>query len=299
MKRILSLLLACFALTACFSACGRAQLPASEELSVVAANFPAYDFSRQVLGNAGQVTMLLPPGSESHSYEPTAQDILKIQGCDLFVYTGGESDAWVDKILNSLDREINTLKMMDCVSVLTEEDGHEPDEHVWTSPVNAIRITEEIRNRLCEIDSDRREIYKENAAAYIAELNALDEAFRSFFETVENKTLIFGDRFPLIYFTEEYGLEYYAAFPGCAEHSEPSAAAIALLIEKIKEKKVSTVYYIEFSNHNIADSLADATGTAAALFYTCHNVSEEQLSGGATYVSLMRENLATLQATMR
>ena len=299
MKRILFMLLAGFTLTACFSACGRAQLPASEELSVVAANFPAYDFSRQVLGNAGQVTMLLPPGSESHSYEPTAQDILKIQGCDLFVYTGGESDAWVDKILNSLGREINTLKMMDCVSVLEEEDGHEPDEHVWTSPVNAIRITEEIRNRLCEIDGDRREVYEENAAAYIAELNALDEAFRSFFETVENKTLIFGDRFPLIYFTEEYGLEYYAAFPGCAEHSEPSAAAIALLIEKIKEEKVSTVYYIEFSNHNIADSLADATGTATALFYTCHNVSEEQLSGGATYVSLMRENLATLQATMR
>ncbi|HBV52220.1 MAG TPA: zinc ABC transporter substrate-binding protein, partial [Clostridiales bacterium] len=102
-------------------------------------------------------------------------------------------------------------------------------------------------------DGDRREVYEENAAAYIAELNALDEAFRSFFETVENKTLIFGDRFPLIYFTEEYGLEYYAAFPGCAEHSEPSAAAIALLIEKIKEEKVSTVYYIEFSNHNIAD----------------------------------------------
>ncbi|HBV52219.1 MAG TPA: zinc ABC transporter substrate-binding protein, partial [Clostridiales bacterium] len=152
LKRILFMLLACFTLTACFSACGRAQLPASEELSVVAANFPAYDFSRQVLGNAGQVTMLLPPGSESHSYEPTAQDILKIQGCDLFVYTGGESDAWVDKILNSLGREINTLKMMDCVSVLEEEDGHEPDEHVWTSPVNAIRITEEIRNRLCEID---------------------------------------------------------------------------------------------------------------------------------------------------
>lgn len=297
MKRFLSLFLACFTLTICLAACQSGARGGSGHISVVATVFPAYDFAKHVCGEAGEVTMLLPPGGESHSYEPTAQDILKIQNCSLFIYTGGESDAWVDKILNSLDRKINTLKMMDCVSLLETE--HEYDEHVWTSPVNAAKITARIKDAFCEIDGAHQDTYTENASSYIAKLNALDQDFRDFFATVENKILIFGDRFPLIYFTKEYGLEYYAAFPGCAEHTEPSAAAITLLIQKIKDNAISTVYYIEFSNHNIADSLADATGAGTALFYTCHNVSKQQLSAGVTYESLMRENLSTLKKTMR
>ncbi|MFR1518001.1 MAG: metal ABC transporter substrate-binding protein [Clostridia bacterium] len=305
-KRAFSIFLTCAVILSCLAACGKAERGASGRTSVVATIFPAYDFAKHVCGEAAEVTMLLSPGSESHSYEPTAQDILKIQNCDLFLYTGGESDAWVDKILNSLDRKIPTLRMMDCVTGIEEE--HEPhegaeaqeyDEHVWTSPVNAAKITEAIKNALCGIDGAQKELYERNAASYIADIDQLDQDFRTFFETVQNKTMIFGDRFPLIYFTSEYGLEYYAAFPGCAEHTEPSAATIAQLIRKIKEDKISTIYYIEFSNHNIADSLADATGADTALFYTCHNVSKQQLSDGATYVSLMRENLSTLQKTMR
>lgn len=302
-KRFYSVILACFMFSFCLASCGKTGGGNNGKISVVATIFPAYDFAKHVCGESAEVTMLLPPGSESHSYEPTAQDILKIQNCDLFLYTGGESDVWVDKILNSMDQKINTLKMMDCVSVIEEEhaeeeEAHEYDEHVWTSPVNAVQIIEQTKNKLCEIDSTRKDLYAENAASYIAEINQLDGDFRDFFNSVENKILIFGDRFPLLYFTKEYGLEHYAAFPGCAEHTEPSAATIAFLIQKIKEKNLSTVYYIEFSSHNIADSIANATGTDTALFYTCHNVSKQQFSQGVTYVSLMRENLSMLKSTM-
>lgn len=299
-------MLAC--LTICLSSCARTPQENHNDgkISVVATNFPAYDFARQVGAGAADVTMLLPPGGESHSYEPTAQDILKIQNCDLFIYTGGESDVWVDKVLHSLGTEIRTLKMMDCVSVI-EEDSHteeagdeeEYDEHVWTSPVNAIKIIGAIQNTLCQIDSAQTEHYAQNAASYIEALTQLDQDFREFFGSIEQKTLIFGDRFPLLYFVKEYGLAYEAAFPGCAEHTEPIASTIVQLINDIKEKNISTIYYIEFSNHTIADSIAETTGIQTALFYTCHNVSKEQLAEGVTYLSLMRENLETLKQTMR
>lgn len=270
--------------------------------SVVAANFPAFDFARAVCGASANVTMLLPAGGESHTYEPTAQDILKIQNCDLFIYTGGESDVWADKILKSFDKDINTLKMMDCVNLIPiggeNADHKEFDEHVWTSPLNAAAIVERISGRLSLIDPQNKNIYEENAASYINELNNLDSCFRDFFKTVQNKILIFGDRFPIIYFTNEYGIDYMSAFPGCADHSEASASVISEIIEKINSENISTVYYIEFSNKNIANTIADSTNTETALFYTCHNVSVEQLKSGETYISLMTKNLETLNRTM-
>lgn len=276
--------------------------------SVVATNFPAYDFASHVCKDAAEVTMLLPAGAESHSYEPTAQDIIKIQNCDLFIYTGGESDVWVDKILNSLDSKVRTLKMTECVSLLPvgnsyahfDEHAHDEfDEHVWTSPVNAIQIITKIKDKLTDFDVENANFYKNNANEYIKEITTLDSNFRDFFDTVENKTMVFGDRFPLVYFANEYDIRYYAAFPGCADHSEPGATTIANLIQKIDSEKIPTVYYIEFSNHNIADTLAEATGASTALFHTCHNVSKDQISKGVTYVSLMKDNLETLKNSMK
>lgn len=281
--------------------------PNNKNTSVVATNFPAYDFARHVCGNAAQVTMLLPAGAESHSYEPTARDIAKIQNCDLFIYTGGESDAWIEKIINSLDKKVNTLKMTDCVSLLhvggehTHEDGEhcEFDEHVWTSPINAGKIVNKIKDKLCEIDSENKQNYEENATIYANEISVLDKDFRAFFDTVENKTLIFGDRFPFLYFTNEYGISYISPFLGCADHSEPSAAKIAEIIKKADSENISTIYYIEFSNQNIANTIASSTGCKTALLYSCHNVSKSQLDSDVTYVSLMKENLQTLKSTMK
>lgn len=280
------------------------------KLSIVSTIFPGYDFAKQVCGNDASVTLLLPPGSESHTYEPSAQDIIKIQNCDLFIYVGGESDTWVEKILSSLSKPIKTIKMIDCVTALEEElkegmegendsDEKEYDEHVWTSPVNAAKIVKAITDSLCEIKDENAQQFKVNSAAYTEKINNLDAEFKNFFSTVKNKTLIFGDRFPLRYFVDEYGLDYYAAFPGCSEDTEPSAKTVAFLIDKVKELNVSTVFYIEFSSHKIADSIAQSTGTKTAQFNTCHNVSNEQMENGATYVSLMEENLKTLKDAMK
>lgn len=315
MKKSLSLLVI-LCLTLGLTACGVQAPPAPDDgrLKIVATDFPAYDFARAVCGSAGDVSMLLPPGAESHSYEPTPRNILDVQSCSLFIYVGGESDAWVDTILDSLDTPVETLKMVDCVELLEEEDpagssghehSHDPgqtvdiDEHVWTAPTNAAEIVEAIASRAAELDPDNAGTYRANGAAYQAKILELDAAFRSFFAGVSCRTLVFGDRFPLRYFAEAYGLTCYAAFPGCSTQTEPSAATIAFLTNTVKEKGLSTVYYIEFSNHLVADSIAEAAGVQTALFHSCHNVSKADLENGATYVSLMEQNLNTLRKTMK
>ncbi len=306
MKKFICIIIAAVLTALCFSGCGSTEKQPEKGLKIISTVFPSYDFAKNVCGGKASVTQLLPPGAESHTYEPTAQDIVKIQGCDLFIYVGGESDAWAEKILASFNTPVKSLRMIECVEVLEEEvkEGMEQeeetgekeyDEHVWTSPLNAIKITEAINVAVCELDPDNRDFYSENCGKYVAELKALDEDFKQLFKTYDGKPLIFGDRFPLRYFVEEYGLDYYAAFPGCSSQSEPSAATIAFLINKIKTENIKTVYYIEFSNHSIADNLAAATGAKTALFNTCHNVSREDLQKGATYISLMRENMNTLK----
>ena len=259
------------------------------------------------------VTMLLAPGMETHSYEPTPQDIIRIQDCDLFLYIGGESDEWVEEILSSMDQPVNALKLMDYVDPLEEEGTEESeyDEHIWTSPVNAVKMIGAIRDEIWKLVNRRQgelgiesyqpiaDMYAGYADAYIQEIEALDQEFRTFFESVQNKTVFFGDRFPFLYFVKEYGLSYYAAFPGCYEGSEPSAADITGLIDEARALSVSTIYYIELSNHQIADVIAESTGASTAMIHTCHNVAQEDFNSGVTYLDLMRDDLATFQATMK
>ena len=257
------------------------------------------------------MSLLLPPGAESHSYEPTPADILAVQECDLFLYLGGESDAWVETILAAADRQGTDLRMLDCVDLLeeettegmeTEEHDHGPgdvvemDEHVWTSPKNAAAITRAIGAALGQVDPAHGEDFTAGAEDYAGELEALDREFADFFASRPDGVLVFGDRFPLRYFAAEYGVEYYAAFPGCSTQTEPSAATVAFLTELVRDREVSTVWYIEFSNHLVADSIAEAAGAETAMFHTCHNVTQAEMDGGATYLSLMQGNLETLRA---
>ena len=327
MKRLL-LCICCMLLLAGCAPTAPAPEADDGRLQIVATVFPAYDFARAAVGDSAEVTLLLPPGVESHSYEPTPADILAVQNCDLFIYLGGESDAWVDTILTAVQPRGETLRMVDCVDLLEEEhvegmqaerghdhdhdeDGHEDheepeedshglgevtgmDEHVWTSPANAAAITLTIGERLAELDSAHGETYRENARAYAVELDNLDRRFEAFFAAQSGRTIVFGDRFPLRYFAERYDLDYYAAFPGCGTQTEPSAATIAYLTEKVQMEQISTVWYIEFSNHLVADCIAEATGTGTAMFHTCHNVSKSEIESGATYASLMERNLETL-----
>ena len=315
-----SLLLVCLLLAGCGSQAEEEAQPDGEEqrLQIVTTVFPAYDFARAVAGEYADVTLLLPPGTESHSYEPTPADIIAVEECDLFIYLGGESDAWVDTILDSTGAGDKAMRMIDCVDLLEEEtvEGMEAepeehdhdhglgevvgyDEHVWTSPKNAAAITRAIGARLEELDAAHAQDYAAGAEDYAGQLEALDGEFRTFFDGVTDKTIVFGDRFPLRYFAEEYGLNYYAAFPGCSTQTEPSAATVAFLTDKVREEGISTVWYIEFSNHLVADSIAEAAGADTALFHTCHNVSAEDLENGATYISLMEGNLERLRQHMQ
>lgn len=314
--------------------------PADGKLHIVASVFPAYDFARAAAGDLADVELLLPPGTESHSYEPTPADILKVQNCDLFLYLGGESDSWVETILEAAEPQGQTLAMMDCVETLEEEhregmqeeaghhheehedhddhtehggdhDAHEDhdahdhlggvteiDEHVWTSPANAAALTRRFGEELAALDAAHGTEYRENAEAYAAEIDRLDAEFHDFFDGLTDRTIVFGDRFPLRYFAEEFRLDYYAAFPGCSTQTEPSAATVAFLTDKVREENISTVWYIEFSNHLVADAIAEAAGAGTAMFHTCHNVSPQELERGETYVTLMRGNLERLRQHM-
>ncbi len=315
MKRIFPALCALMLLTACGP-----ELPeTSGRLQIVTTVFPAYDFARSAAGGLADVTLLLPPGVESHSYEPTPADILRVQRCDLFIYLGGESDAWVDTILSAVEPSGDVLRMIDCVDLLEEETvegmqgGHEHDhegdhdhlgevvgmdEHVWTAPLNAAAITRTIGGHLAVLDPAHTTDYTANAEACALEMESLDRDFAAFFAGLPDRTIVFGDRFPLRYFAGAYDLDYYAAFPGCGVQTEPSAATVAFLTEKVREERLPTVWYIEFSNHLVADSIAEAAGVETAQFHTCHNVSRADMEAGVTYLSLMRDNLETLREHM-
>lgn len=319
MKRLLSLLLAGVLLLGALCGCSA---PAKQEegLSVVATIFPQYDFARQVMGSSNHLTMLLRPGQEVHSYEPTPQDIIAIQNCDLFIYVGGESDAWIEDVLEGMDTShMVILSLMDLVDPLEEdtdsvlenpeehshEDGEathlhqeEYDEHVWTSPKNAMLITQAICDALCDIDPSNAQTYRQNTADYLEQLEGLDQDFREVISNAGRDTLIFGDRFPLLYFVREYGLNYYAAFPGCASETEPSAATVARLIDLVREEQVPVVYQIELSNGNIARSIADSSGAKVETFYTCHNITRDDFNAGETYLSLMKRNVNSLKEAL-
>ena len=287
------------------------------KLSIVATNYPCYDFARAVVGNIDDISlkMLLKPGSEMHDYDPTPQDIIAIKKSDIFIYVGGESDTWIEDILSDIDTsKTKVIKLMDYVNLKEEEivDGMESDEeeeeeeeeveydeHVWTSPVNAITIVGKIKDEVKLLDSENESIYEENASNYISKLNAINDSFRSIVNSANNKTLVFGDRFPLRYFVDEYGLSYYAAFPGCSEQTEASAKTISFLINKVKEEKVKVVFHIELSNGKIAKTIADETGAKVLEFHSAHNISQSDFDAGVTYVDIMNKNINVLKEALK
>ena len=290
-----------------------------EGLDIVTTVFPAFDFAREIAGDKANVCLLVPPGSESHSFEPTAQDILRIQNCDLLICNGGESEVWLEDMLAGMDGEIPRLVMLDCVQALEEEvkagmqvAGHEHDhdhkghdheeaeydEHVWTSPRNAALICQALGETLCAIDPANSDYYAGRTEIYCDKLLALDADFRALAERSGHPTMIFADRFPARYFVEEYGLDYYAAFPGCAEEAEPSARTVAFLIDKVRQENTPAVFYIEFSNQKMADVICEDTGCQKLLFHCCHNVTWQQLDEGISYLGLMEQNLNTLREAL-
>ncbi|NLA82481.1 MAG: zinc ABC transporter substrate-binding protein [Clostridiaceae bacterium] len=297
------------------SACGQPKPGQSpgDKLEVVTTIFPPYDFVRQLGGQMLEVSMLLPPGSESHTYEPTPREVARIASCDLFIYNGGISDSWVERLLDAaeIDRD-KTVRMMDFVELLEEShEGildhdhdhddepiphlHEYDEHIWTSPKNALLIVSGIADRLVQADPDNARVYQDNLQDYKARLQALDQAFQEVVDQGKRREIIVADRFPLIYFTSHYGLDYTAAFPGCAAETDPKPRTVAGIIDRVKAEAIPYIFYIEFSNEKLADLVVEETGAQKLLFHTAHNVAKEDLDKGASYLSIMEANLENLK----
>lgn len=286
----------------------------SGKVSVVTTTFAPYDFARQIGGEEAEVTMLLSPGMESHTYEPTPGDIMIIRDCDVFVYGGGESENWVEEILESLDSSVKTVKMMDAVELYEEETAEgmeteihgdeeeeeetEYDEHVWTSPLNAVKIVRAISGAMIEADDEKAELFEENTEQYISELMDLDREFTALFAGGVRNRIIVGDRFPLRYFTERYALDYYAAFPGCSAQTEANPKTIAFLIQKTEEEEIPVIFKVDLSKGSVAYTISEATGAKVDTLYSCHVISSADFDAGETYISLMRRNMSALSAAV-
>ena len=311
MKRIKAFICVLFLLSASLFGC-EVKSSVENKLKIVATIFPAYDFAHNIAGDSADVSLLLPPGVEAHSYEPTPKDMVLIQNCDIFICNGGESESWIDEIIDSLgDRDFTVIKMLDCAGKLLEEDEPdgaaqenkdgddlEYDEHIWTSPVICADICNKITDAMCKRDAGNSSEYKDRCIKYSDKLLSLSRDIEKTVEGSKRKELIFGDRFPFKYFADEYGLRYYAAFPGCSTQTEPSAAAMARLIEKTNADKIPAIFYIEMSNRSVADTLSEATGAKELLFHSCHNLTRDELERGEDYLSLMRKNLENLKIAL-
>lgn len=296
MKRLTLLVLALLALGALSAA-------AEGSLNVVATNFPCYDFARQVVGDRGEVTLLIRPGVEVHSYEPAPADIVAIGAADLFVYIGGEGDAWAENILAGFDGENApaTLRMMDAVTPVEEADAHgahdapEYDEHIWTSPKNAMKMVQALADALCALDGANTDGYQAAAGDYNAQIAEIDAAFADAVKKGARRELVFADRFPFLYFTREYGLDYVAAFPSCTADTEPTPQTMLALIQCVIEDRIPAVYAIEMSTQAVAKTVAEETGAEILTLHSMQTVTQDEFDAGETYVSIMARNLEAVR----
>jgi ABC-type metal ion transport system, periplasmic component/surface adhesin len=336
MKRIASFFLAlalAFSLTACTVPVEKAD---DGKLQIVATLFPYYDFARAIVGDRADVTLLLSPGREAHSFEPTPLDAVTISESDVFLYNGGEGEYWVDSMLGAAGENIAVVaRMMDYVDALDEEyvegmqgaDGHdhdhehgshddhddhddhdhdheedehdsdevEYDEHIWTSPKNAVVLCRAVCDAICRADAENAAFYRANCENYCAQLEDLDARFAALCESAPRRLLIFADRFPMLYFCREFGLDYRAAFHGCSGDTEPSLATIKFLIDKVEDENIPVVYTIDFGTKKVAAVVSECTGAAIETLYSMQTVSRADFDAGETYLTLMERNFEALR----
>ena len=351
----------------------------SEKIEVIATLFPQYDFAKQIGGDKVNVTLLLPPGTESHTYEPTPQDMIQINDSDLFIYTGKEMEPWASYLISGIRENINVLDLSTTVKLInTEEfeeehlehniheheemehtdddndeyeqkeeqdnnnssqhkhierlehsdekenehetneekhehnsnaeehqhnsleDGHhhEYDPHIWLNPQYAIQMIKSIEQQLSKIDSKNSEYYKNNADNYIKKIQQLDSEFEEVVNNSTNPKVAFGGAFAYAYFIERYKLDFVSAYETCGENSEPSTTQIKEVIDYINNNKLPVIFYKEYTTGNIAKTISDETGAKMLVFNTVHNISKQEIDNGATYVSIMRENLENLKQAL-
>ena len=328
MKKITALLLALFMLVGALAGCGKQNdTNQTDKLSIVTTIFPEYDWVREILGEKAdnaEITMLLDNGVDLHSYQPTADDIVKISDCDLFIYVGGESDEWVeDALRNAANGNMKVINLLEVLgdSVNTEEivegmqeeehehedaEEHEheeeADEHVWLSLKNAKMLVRVISKALQELDPDNKDIYAANADAYVKKLSALDAEYQTAVDAASNKTILFGDRFPFRYLVDDYGLRYYAAFVGCSAETEAGFETISFLAKRVDELKLPCVLTIEGAQHKIAETIVRNTTAKNQRVLTMDSMqstTSKDVKNGTTYLSVMEKNLSVLKEALR
>ncbi len=330
-KKLLSLLVVAAMMLATFSACGTANVSKKTKknkdgkISVVTTIFPEYDWVMNVLGDKKDdvdVRLLLDKGVDLHSFQPTADDILEISKCDMFIYVGGESDEWVDDalkeavnkdmvVINLLDVLKDDIKEEEVVEGMQAEEEEEEsgeaeeeveyDEHVWLSLKNAAKLVDSMSEGLCTLDEANAEAYKANAAAYVEELNNLDAEYQAAVDASSVKTVLFGDRFPFRYLVDDYGIKYYAAFVGCSAETEASFETVTVLAKKIDEHKLNSVFTIEKSDQKIAKTIIDNTSNKNQKILeldSMQSITADDVNAGKSYISIMQDNLTTLKKAL-
>lgn len=320
-KKIIAALGTAMILISAFASCTAAPDEKNDTIDVVCTIFPCYDWTKQVVGDASDVniTYLLENGSDLHNFQPTADDMIKISNCDVFVYVGGESDEWVDEALeNARNKNMKVVKLIDAVAenVVEEElkDGMEAedehdeseispeyDEHIWLSLNNAQRCVSAITDGLCEADDKNSAIYRDNSNLYNTELQLLDRSFHTLLDE-KKPVLIFGDRFPFRYFTDDYALDYYAAFSGCSADTEASFETIIFLAQKADDLNAEYIFAIENSDCTIADAIIQNTANKSqkiAILDSAQSISYRQISEGESYLGIMKKNYEILEEAFK
>lgn len=329
LNKILSMVVATGLCLGALTGCGTAEAAKSKTakaeesktISIVTTIFPEYDWVRQIVGDNDnvEITLLLDNGVDLHNYQPTADDIMKVSQCDVFVYVGGESDEWVNdaldeavnpnmQVVDLLDALGDTVKEEEVVEGMQgeeeeeEEEGEEEeveyDEHVWLSLKNAQVLVDAIEKAIETVDADNAATYQANAEAYKEQLAELDGKYEAMVSAASQKTVLFGDRFPFRYLVDDYGLQYYAAFVGCSAETEASFKTITFLSKKVDELGLKNVFTIENSDQKIAKTIIENTSAKDANILTLDSLqstTSEQIASGATYLGAMEDNLKVLE----
>lgn len=316
MKKILCAVLALVMTLCLFASCGgNTDTPPADDdkLSIVCTIFPQYDWVREILGEKlddAQLTLLLDSGTDLHSYQPTAGDLMTIGSADLFIYVGGESDKWVPDALKTAG-EVNTLNLMEVLGDTArlesdegilegDEEGEEEeayDEHIWLSLRNAFTLCKAITEKLCEIDAANADVYRKNNTAYCGKLNELDNKMTDKIGTFPVDTVVCADRFPFMYLMKDYVIDYYAAFSGCSAESEASFRTVVSLAEKVDELGLKYIFQTENPLADIAKTVVETTETKdqqILVLDSMQAVTAAKIAEGVTYYSTMEKNINTL-----
>ncbi len=297
------------------------------KIKVVTTIFPYYDFTRQLSDDNVEITMLIKPGVDMHNYDPTAEDIINILSSDIFIYTGGHSDVWLEDIIDEIDpSKTKIIKLFDYANILEEEeiegatsdeeehhhdydhdhhdhdhDDVEDDEHIWTSIPNAKIILGVIKDALIEYRISFEEDYsliEDNYNEYVVLMDELDQEIREVVASSETRYLLFGDRFAFRYFTDEYNLSYSAAFTGCSTVTEPSLRTMTFLTKKIKASGVPAILHLEGSSKKVAESLSSETKVPILEFNSMQNITKNDFENNETYITIMKRNIEVLRSAL-